>query len=87
MEAQKETEISHKTSGVGAQDSLQTAGAAGAQDSLSMTWAGWCRNWMVHMLDGARIAWVGVSADLPKIYSDQKKEDLGGRLVTPSLID
>ncbi|MDT2075192.1 MAG: imidazolonepropionase [Planktomarina sp.] len=39
------------------------------------------------VLDGARIAWVGVSADLPKIYSDQKKEDLGGRLVTPSLID
>ena len=39
------------------------------------------------VLDGARIAWVGVSADLPKIYSDQKKEDLGGRLVTPSLVD
>ena len=39
------------------------------------------------VLDGARIAWVGVAADLPKIYSDQKKEDLGGRLVTPSLID
>ena len=33
------------------------------------------------VLDGARIAWVGVSADLPKIYSDQKKKTLEGGLL------
>lgn len=39
------------------------------------------------VLDGAHIAWVGEATDLPKIYRDQKTHNLGGRLVTPALID
>lgn len=38
-------------------------------------------------LDGARIAWVGPAADLPEVYRDLPHHDLGGRLVTPALID
>lgn len=37
-------------------------------------------------LDGGRIAWVGPRADLPAHY-DWPAEDLGGRMVTPALID
>ena len=38
-------------------------------------------------LDGAQIAWVGPAADLPEVYKDLPTHDLGGRLVTPALID
>ena len=38
-------------------------------------------------LDGAQIAWVGAAADLPAEYQNQPTKDLGGRLVTPALID
>ncbi len=34
-----------------------------------------------------RVEWIGASADLPTIYSDFPSHDLGGRLVTPALID
>ncbi|GAA6201265.1 imidazolonepropionase [Aquicoccus sp. SU-CL01552] len=37
--------------------------------------------------DGDRIAWVGPEADLPDAYSAAPRHDLGGRLVTPGLID
>ncbi|MWD28552.1 imidazolonepropionase [Aquicoccus sp. SCR17] len=37
-------------------------------------------------LDSGRIAWVGPRADLPAEY-DWPAEDLGGRMVTPALID
>lgn len=39
------------------------------------------------VLDGSHIAWVGEAATLPKIYIDQQTHNLGGRLVTPALID
>ncbi len=35
----------------------------------------------------ARIAWVGAEADLPVEYADLPRTSLGGRLVTPALID
>jgi len=38
-------------------------------------------------LDGDRIAWVGKGEDLPAHYANWTREDLGGRLVTPALID
>lgn len=38
-------------------------------------------------LEGARIGWIGPVAELPDPYSDAPKTDLGGRLVTPGLID
>ena len=38
-------------------------------------------------ISGDRIDWVGPSKDLPDIYQDNSVEDLGGRLVTPALID
>lgn len=38
-------------------------------------------------LDEERIAWVGPAADTPDIYSTAQTHDLGGRLVTPALID
>lgn len=38
-------------------------------------------------LDGAKIAWVGAATDLPEIYHATQTHDLGGRLVTPALID
>ena len=41
----------------------------------------------VIVLDGANIAWVGPRAELPKQYQDLDGLDLGGRLVTPALID
>ncbi len=37
--------------------------------------------------DGDIIAWAGPAADLPADYSDWPAEKLGGRLVTPALID
>lgn len=36
---------------------------------------------------GDRIAWVGPLDDLPAEYADASRTDLGGRLVTPGLID
>ncbi len=39
------------------------------------------------VLDGAHIAWVGGAIELPDTYRDQETRDLGGRLVTPALID
>ncbi|SEK69887.1 imidazolonepropionase [Roseovarius azorensis] len=38
------------------------------------------------LVEGGRIAWVGQETDLPGGY-DGPQEDLGGRLVTPALID
>lgn len=38
-------------------------------------------------LDGETIAWVGTAGDVPEMYRDMQTLDLGGRLVTPALID
>ncbi len=38
-------------------------------------------------IEGERIAWVGTAADVPETYRNAKTHDLGGRLVTPALID
>ncbi|WP_282063338.1 imidazolonepropionase [Roseobacter litoralis] len=37
--------------------------------------------------DGDQITWVGPSADVPDVYRSETTHDLGGRLVTPALID
>mgnify|MGYP003645843761 CR=1 FL=1 len=37
--------------------------------------------------EGERIEWVGAESDLPDTYGDHRRTDLGGRLVTPGLID
>lgn len=37
--------------------------------------------------EGERIQWVGSESDLPDAYGDHRRTDLGGRLVTPGLID
>jgi imidazolonepropionase len=38
-------------------------------------------------LKGEQIAWVGADSDLPSTYRGGAQHDLGGRLVTPALID
>ena len=38
-------------------------------------------------VEDGQIAWVGPEADLPAGYADAPRRDLGGRLVTPGLID
>jgi imidazolonepropionase len=38
-------------------------------------------------IDEGRIQWVGPETDLPEDYQDAARQDLGGRLVTPALID
>lgn len=38
-------------------------------------------------LKDEQIAWVGPAADIPDAYAADKTHDLGGRLVTPALID
>lgn len=38
-------------------------------------------------LDAGKIAWVGALADLPEAYRSLDRHDMGGRLVTPGLID
>ena len=38
-------------------------------------------------VESGRIAWVGAEADLPAQHADAPVHDLGGRLVTPGLID
>jgi imidazolonepropionase len=39
------------------------------------------------VLEDARIVWVGIEADLPEHYHGLPRRDLGGRLVTPGLVD
>ncbi|MCR8827515.1 imidazolonepropionase [Pseudosulfitobacter koreensis] len=39
------------------------------------------------VVQGDRIVWVGAMADLPAAHAAQDATDLGGRLVTPALID
>jgi imidazolonepropionase len=39
------------------------------------------------VLEGERIAWVGPTAAIPYIYHAGPMHDLGGRLITPALID
>ena len=39
------------------------------------------------VMDGEHIAWVGVLAELPAQYASVDAIDLGGRLVTPALVD
>lgn len=39
------------------------------------------------VIEDARISWVGALADLPERYAGAPRQDLGGRLVTPGLID
>jgi len=39
------------------------------------------------VLEGARIAWVGKASGIPPEHARQVETDLGGRLVTPGLID
>lgn len=38
-------------------------------------------------VEGDRIAWVGSATAIPRAFQNKEAEDLGGRLVTPSLID
>ncbi len=38
-------------------------------------------------LDGDKITWVGPAAEIPELHKDAEAHDLGGRLVTPALID
>ena len=39
------------------------------------------------VIDDGRIAWAGEASQLPAQFSSQERRDLGGRLVTPALID
>lgn len=39
------------------------------------------------VVEGGRIAWAGAACDLPETYARCAREDLGGCLVTPALID
>lgn len=39
------------------------------------------------VVEGQQIAWVGPENEIPKTYLNDKFHDLGGRLVTPALID
>ena len=39
------------------------------------------------VLDGAKIAWAGPAHELPDKFRTEPAHDLGGRLVTPALID
>jgi len=39
------------------------------------------------VLDGAQIAWVGSQSALPAAHAAKPRVDLGGRLITPALID
>ena len=39
------------------------------------------------VVEDARIAWVGPRGDLPSQYDSLRAHSLGGRLVTPGLID
>ena len=39
------------------------------------------------VLEGCKVAWIGALADLPARFANAGRHDLGGRLVTPALID
>ncbi len=39
------------------------------------------------VVQDAKVAWVGARTDLPAKFRDEATEDLGGRLITPALID
>ena len=39
------------------------------------------------VLEGCKVAWIGALADLPARFANAGRYDLGGRLVTPALID
>jgi imidazolonepropionase len=39
------------------------------------------------VIDGDRIQWAGPEADLPVEYADAPRDDIGGRLITPGLVD
>ncbi len=39
------------------------------------------------VIEAGRISWIGPETDLPAQYADATRRDLGGRLVTPGLID
>ena len=39
------------------------------------------------VLAGGKIAWIGAQADLPSYYAALPVRDMGGRLITPALID
>lgn len=39
------------------------------------------------VIEDTRISWVGAEADLPARYANVAARDLGGRLITPGLID
>jgi len=41
----------------------------------------------IAVLKNTRIDWVGQESELPKRYSTDKTQDMGGRLITPALID
>jgi len=47
---------------------------------------GLVKNGAVALRDG-KIAWAGPETDLPASYADWPREDLGGRLITPALVD
>lgn len=47
---------------------------------------GLVQNGAVALRDG-KIVWAGPELDLPASYADWPREDLGGRLVTPALVD
>lgn len=38
-------------------------------------------------IEAGRVVWAGSNADMPDLYADWSTQDIGGRLVTPGLID
>ncbi len=38
-------------------------------------------------IEDGTIAWIGANADLPDLWRDAERKDLGGQLVTPALVD
>src|ERR1051326_4988044 len=41
----------------------------------------------LHVVRGAALAWVGPASDLPEPFRGWPREDAGGRLVVPGLVD
>jgi imidazolonepropionase len=39
------------------------------------------------VIEGELISWVGRRQDLPQAYLNHETSDLGGRLITPALVD
>lgn len=56
-------------------DNVRMAGIAAGSDACAI------------VTDGQQIAWAGPADDLPDRYAPAPRRDLGGRLVTPGLID